>query len=206
MVGNEEKVLWAGKPDKLCFILEGIFNPMLPFALIWFLIDLFLFGFASQTRVSVTLTPALIFPLIFILIHMMPVWIYLGGAILTFRRYQHTQYIVTDKGVYISGGLFEYTCNMKPFAELSKINIHRGIIDQMLNVGDVVFSCNPLDVIRQTHSNSQTALVIADIPDYQDVFRIVKKLQTDIYSDTMYPNDLRPKENHGYRTEYKGLE
>ena len=36
MVGKDEKVLWAGRPDKLCFILEGIFNPMLPFALIWF--------------------------------------------------------------------------------------------------------------------------------------------------------------------------
>lgn len=95
---------------------------------------------------------------------------------------------------------------MKPFTELSKINIHRGIFDQMLNVGDVVFSCNPLDFIMQTNSNSQTGLVIADIHDYQEVFSIVKKLQTDIYSDTMYPNDLRPKENHGYRTEYKGLE
>ena len=28
--------------------------------------------------------------------------------------------------------------------------------------------------------------------------------QQDIYSDIMYPNDKRPKENHGYNTEYKG--
>ena len=33
----------------------------------------------------------------------------------------------------------------------------------------------------------------------------IKKLQEDIYTDTMYPNDLRPAENQGYRTKYNGL-
>ena len=33
---------------------------------------------------------------------------------------------------------------------------------------------------------------------------LVKKLQTDVYTDVMYPNDKRPKENHGYNTKYKG--
>ena len=41
--------------------------------------------------------------------------------------------------------------------------------------------------------------------NYQKVFELIKKLQTDIYADTMYPNDLRPQENRGYSTEYKGL-
>ena len=100
MVGKDEKVLWAGRPDKLCFILEGIFNPMLPFALVWFLFDsLFIMAFTSGNTIGISQSPAVIIPLIFVLIHMMPVWIYLSGAILTFRRYQHTQYIVTDKGV-----------------------------------------------------------------------------------------------------------
>ena len=31
---------------------------------------------------------------------------------------------------------------------------------------------------------------------------MVKQLQTDIYADTQYPNDLRPAENHGYQTQY----
>ena len=31
---------------------------------------------------------------------------------------------------------------------------------------------------------------------------MVKNLQTDIYADTMYPNDLRPSSNHGYNTNY----
>ena len=43
MVGKDEKILWFSKPDKKCFILESIFNPMLPFALLWLLFDSFLF-------------------------------------------------------------------------------------------------------------------------------------------------------------------
>ena len=46
---------------------------------------------------------------------------------------------------------------------------------------------------------------IADIKDYRRVFELIKNLQENIYTDTMYPNDLRPEENHGYRTKYNGL-
>ena len=207
MVGKNEKVLWQGKPNKRCFVLEGIFNPLLPFALIWFLFDsMFIVAFVSSGA-STTFS---IFPLIFLLFHLMPVWIYLGGVVFVFRRYQHTEYIVTDKGVYISEGLFSYICNMKPFTELARVNIHRGIIDQMIGVGDVVLTSNNVadlysSNVRVNGRPLDVGTTIADIKDYRKVFEIIKKLQEDIYADTMYPNDLRPKENHGYRTQYNGL-
>ena len=159
MVGSNEKILWKGKPNKRCFILEGIFNPMLPFALVWFLFDsLFIAAFIGGVATPGAPAVFSIFPLIFFLFHLMPVWIYLGGVIFVFRRYQHTEYIVTDKGVYISGGLFSYTCNMKPFAEMARVNIHRGIIAQIVGVGDIVLTCNN----------------VADIKDYREVFELIK--------------------------------
>ena len=141
---------------------------------------------------------------------MMPVWIYLGGVLFVFRSYQHTEYIVTDKGVYVSGGVFSYTCNMKPFTELARVNIHRGIIDQIIGVGDVVLTSNNVadlysSNVRVNGRPLDIGTTIADIKDYREVFEIIKKLQEDIYTDTMYPNDLRPEGNHGYRTKYKGL-
>ena len=42
------------------------------------------------------------------------------------------------------------------------------------------------------------------IANYAEVYKLVKQLQEDIYTDVMYPNDLRPKENHGYKSRYKG--
>lgn len=40
MIGKDEKILWRAKPNKKCYILEAIFNPLFPFALIWLLVDL----------------------------------------------------------------------------------------------------------------------------------------------------------------------
>ena len=35
LIGENEQIYFEGKPNKKCYILEGIFNPLLPFALIW---------------------------------------------------------------------------------------------------------------------------------------------------------------------------
>lgn len=200
MVGMNESILWRGKPDKKCFILESIFNPMLPFALIWAIIDLAVVGFTFSASGGM-----LMFILPFMLLHLMPVWIYIGGVIMSFRKHRNTQYIITDKGIYVSGGIFAYKYEMKPFTDLSHINIHRGIFDQWLGVGDVVTVCSHTGFnSNSSHSHSSNGLTICDIPDYQQVFAMIKQLQTDIYADTQFPNDLRPGENHGYQTQYRG--
>lgn len=211
MIGRNEKVLWKGKPDFKCFILESIFNPMLPFAIVWALFDsmfivAFFAGFHHGQGMPKELVNYSVVPLIgFFALHLMPVWIYLGGVIFSFLRYQHTEFAITDRGVYCSGGIFAQTFENKPFAELSHVNIHRGIIDQMLGVGDVVLTSQHDGYNTRQINSLYRGITICDIPDFQQVYKIVKQLQTDVYSDTMYPNDLRPKENHGYNTEYKGF-
>ena len=79
MVGMDETILYEGKPDKKCFIMESIFNPLLPIAIIWAFIDLGLMGFGMGSM------PFIMLP--FMLFHMMPVWIYLSGVIFSFRKY-----------------------------------------------------------------------------------------------------------------------
>lgn len=201
MVGMNESVLWRGKPDKKCFILESIFNPMLPFALIWAIIDGVVF--LGMTLSNIGDSGLFMFILPFFALHLMPVWIYIGGVLMSFRKYKNTQYIITDKGIYVSGGIFAYKYEMKPFTDLSHINIHRGIFDQWLKVGDVVTVCSHTGYNSGSNgSHSSHGLQICDIADYQKVFAMIKELQTDIYADTQYPNDLRPRENHGYQTQY----
>lgn len=209
MVGQNEKILWQSRPEKKCFILEGIFNPLLPFALLWLLIDSFFIGailYGAKKSGTEDITSFTAVFISFFAIHLMPVWLYLFGALLVFRCYRHTEYIVTDKGIYVSGGLFSYVCKMKPYTEVSHINIHRGIIDQWQGVGDVVLSSRSMGINAPYRAAQGLAsgeeITISDIPDYQKVFELIKQLQTDIYADTMYPNDLRPKENKGYHTEY----
>ena len=135
LIGKDEKILYAGKPDKRCFIFECIFNPLLPFALVWGLFDLFFIGAAFSSDKA---DEAVFFIVPFMLLHLMPVWLYLGGALLSFRRYRNTAYIVTDKAIYASGGIFGRTYKSKPFAELSHVDLHRGVFDQWFGVGDIV--------------------------------------------------------------------
>ena len=208
-VGTDERIMWEGRPNKKCFIFESIFNPLLPFAIVWGLFDLFFFKsfFAVENTVKSAGASDMglfggSFILVFLLFHLMPVWIYLGGVLMCSRRYKNTAYIVTDKAVYLSSGIISRTINRKPFAELSHVNLHRGFFDQKFGVGDIVLSS-----ITSVSTNGAVmpGITIASISEYNKVYDLVKKIQTDIYSDTMYPNDMRPKENHGYNTEYKGM-
>ena len=201
LVGKGEKILYAGKPDKKCFIFESIFNPLLPFAIVWGLFDMFFIGAAFSSDKA---DEAAFFIIPFMALHMMPVWLYLGGALLSFRRYRNTAYIVTDKGIYASGGIFARTYKSKPFAELSHVDLHRGVFDQWFGVGDIITTsaqANPATMNgRRTSTNA--GISIDSIANYAEVYKLVKQLQEDIYTDVMYPNDLRPKENHGYKSKY----
>ena len=191
MIGMDETILYEGKPDKKCFIFECILNPLLPVAIIWTVLDMSFMGFAVGGMQKIMIP--------FMLIHMMPVWIYLGGVIFSFRRYRNTYYVVTDHAVYVSSGIFTMNLQEKTFAELSRVNLHRGIFDQMFNVGDIQITTNQF-----TKKNVPAVITISSITNYTEVYQMVKKLQKDIYSDIMYPNDLRPNENHGYKTKYRG--
>lgn len=191
MIGMDETILYEGKPDKKCFIFESILNPLLPVAIIWAVLDMSFMGFAVGGMQKIMIP--------FMLIHMMPVWIYLGGVIFSFRRYKNTYYVVTDHAVYVSSGIFTMNLQEKTFAELSRVNLHRGIFDQMFNVGDIQITTNQF-----TKKNVPAVITISSITNYTEVYQMVKKLQKDIYSDIMYPNDLRPNENHGYKTKYRG--
>lgn len=196
IVGPHERILYEGKPNKTCYIFESIFNPLLIVAVIWAVIDFGIIGGAFSQMDSGMSS----FVVPFMLLHLMPVWMYLGGVIFTARKYKNTAYIVTDRAIYVSGGIFTRNINAKPFAELSYINLHRGFFDQMFNVGDIIATTN------QLNQNGKAAVIsISSISDYIEVYNLVKKLQTDIYSDVMYPNAKRPSENPGYHTKYRGL-
>lgn len=199
LVGSNEKIMWEGKPNKKCFIFESIFNPLMPFALIWAIIDFGIIGFASFGELGNGESNILLFLIPFFALHLMPVWIYLGGILMTRKRYNNTYYIVTDRSIYMSSGVFTKKVQTKPFAEMSHINLHRGIFDQMFNVGDIICTSS-----HHSTDGAVDLIKISSVSNYTEVYNIIKKLQQDIYSDIMYPNDKRPKENHGYNTEYKG--
>ena len=179
MLGNTENVLWSGRPNLKCFLLEAVFNPLLPFALLWLLFDGFFIAmlfFADNGQAVAKFPLAHWGILAFFSLHLMPVWIYLGGVLFSYLKYKHTAFLVTDKNVYISGGIFSITYTQKPYAEITYVNLHRGLVDQFLGVGDVVLS-NPQENKYMGRSRNLLApgpLAICDIPDYQEVYTLIK--------------------------------
>ena len=199
---GSEYVRWRGKPKLSCFVLECVFNPMLFFAIIWCAFDLFFYKMINKMPSAGMGSSVKSIVIIFLLIHMMPVWIYLGGVIFSFLRQRNIEYAITDRGIYFSSGVLSKTINFKPFAEISNISMHRGVIDRMTGCGDVVILCGGNGHLSTGGNPLNDRFSIQDIADYQEVFTLVRKMQTDIYSDTMYPNALRPENNPGYGTRY----
>ena len=68
--------------------------------------------------------------------------------------------------------MIKTTSYSKPFAELSHINLHRGVFDQMFNVGDIIATSNHL-----TANGKSTTINIASVSNYIEVYNMVKKLQ-----------------------------
>lgn len=192
----DETILWKGKPNKKVFIKERIFSPFLIFALVWLAIDFgIIFGiFAKEGIIN-----QMPFIIPFFIVHLLPVWIYFFAVFSAFFSWKNIEYMVTDKAVYVTQGIFSFSCVRKSFQEVTNVSVHQGMIDKRHDVGDVFV------VTGYSYKNGKqvsAGINILDIEDYMKVYKLINKTGMDIYSDTMYPNDLRPKENNGYETKY----
>ena len=118
----------------------------------------------------------------------------------SFISWKNTEYMVTDKAIYVTMGILTTNCDRKTFQEITNTSVHQGIIDKRHDVGDVFITTG----YRTTNKGAtvRCGINFMDIEDYMKVYKLINKTGRDIYSDTQYPNDLRPKENHGYNTKY----
>lgn len=142
--GPSETIVWEGKKDTRVSIFEAIFNPMLPFALIWLIFDLtiILTFLSSESNTADESSGMLNSELVvFFALHLMPVWIYIVGIITSGLKSKNTEYLITDRGIYIKTGIFTTTTEMKPFAEISHVGVRQGIFDKIFGTGDVISAC-----------------------------------------------------------------
>ena len=194
---SNETIFWKGKPNKSVYIKEQIFSPLFIFAFIWLCIDLsILIGFFAYQKITLEI----FFVIPFFIIHLLPVWLYLFKVISAFARWKNTEYMVTDQAVYCLSGVFTTNCKRKTFQEITNVSVHQGIFDKRHDVGDIFIITGVT-----TNNNGKavnTGFNILDIDEYMKVYKLITETGRDIYADTMYPNDLRPDNNPGYRTKY----
>lgn len=194
---DNETILRKGKPNKSVYIKEQIFSPFFLFALIWLFVDA---GVIITIFATSGMSLELFFIIPFFILHLAPVWIYLFNVFSAFARWKRIEYMVTDQAVYCLSGVFTTNCKRKTFQEITNVSVHQGIFDKKHDVGDIY-------IITGVTTSSNGKLTnegfnIVDIEDYIKVYKLITETGRDIFADTMYPNDLRPRSNSGYRTKY----
>ena len=191
VLSEDETILWRGKPFKKSYILSAIFK-FLPIAILWAGIDISLI-----TCMILFMELDWWFYLIlgfFFLFHLMPLWLYIGNVVTSFRRLKIEEYAFTDKRIIVKAGLLAPNIISIYYSSIISINLRIGLIEKMCKVGDIYI----------VYSNGK--ILLEDITNCYYIYSELQRIANDIKSDILYPNNYRPMENKGYKTSYKGEE
>ena len=194
MLAPGEAILWRGKPQKKGFIATKSLT-LAPFAIIWLIIDssLILNAFRGDS-------PWVLIP--FMLLHLMPVWIWLGSVITAGRRWKNAMYYVTNRRIIIQGGYFAVNENSLFFKDIRNAHVRIGLLDKLFGTGDIVFDNGMIYHTRNGNRRAQLP-AMEDLENPYDVYNRVQRVILDIQTDMEFPNAYRPAENPGYGTDYR---
>ena len=191
ILSKDEKILQRLKPNKRVLLLESIFKG-LPVVLLWVAFDTFFIVMMVVTgafKENTGLIPAVI---AFFALHLLPLWLYILNIIKTMAGAKNIEYVFTDKRIIIRSGVIGIDFKNIYYTDVQGINCRVGIFDRIFKVGDLYIKA----------LNQSAVLMNIETPYFY--LQKLQKITLDIKTDIQYPNDLRPKENHGYNTEYKG--
>lgn len=192
-----ETLIWSAKPKKSAFIINKVLT-MMPIALIWLLLDSsILVPMISSGQIN----QMLFFIIPFFALHLLPVWIWLGNVVTASKRWENTKYYVTDKRIILQTGFVDMNYQTVYYKDIKNINLRIGLIDKLLGVGDIYFDLGSYVNRNGTRTISHAFL---DIENPHEIYPRLQKIVLDIQTDIEYPNALRPDENLGYNTKYKG--
>ncbi len=186
VLGENEQVLWQGKPNKRAYIINKVLE-MMPLALLWlafdsvFIVSAFAFDMPWPARVGI---------LAFICVHLIPFWKWLSNVLTASKRHQNTHYVMTNQRILIRTGLIGIDYQSVSYKDIQRVNLKVGIIDKLLKVGDLYFESS---TVRGQN-------VFFDISEPYEVYKIAQSTVSAIQTDMQFPNAYRPTNNPGYNT------
>ena len=186
ILSKDEKILQRLKPNRKVLLLESIFKG-LPFVLLWAAFDIFFIVMMISTG-AFNENPNLLWVVIpFFGFHLLPLWIYIAKIVKTVAGAKNIEYVFTNKRIIVRSGVIGIDFKNIYYTDVEGINCKVGIFDRMIKVGDLYV---------KAHDQSAVLMNIATPYFYLEK---LQKITLDIKADLQYPNDLRPKENHGYK-------
>lgn len=186
---SDENFLWIGEPKFFPFLCTGL--PFLALGVLWFCIDYFGFIRHAGREQAGFLVP-------FFILHLTPFWLSILNMARLVLAHKNTFYTITNKRVMIRSGFWGIDFKAIDYDKITDIWVTVNPIEAMMKVGTVRFSAG--------RTNRQGKFVSDDfiaVENPYEVFKKVKSVSVDVKTDWNYPNQLRPGENPGYKTEYK---
>lgn len=192
ILDTNERVIWSDKPHLLVHLATGF--PLLIIGILWGIMDSFFFmnfmafggGFFN-------------FLSIFMLLHMMPLWLGVGNMIRLIFVYRNTYFCYTDKRVIIKTGFMGVDYKTKDFYNIGNVEVNVGPIENMVGAGTIRVD---EEYVRTGKHSRRVGNRLYGIQRPYEVFKALKEIVMDIKTDINYPNEYRPDSNKGYNTKY----
>lgn len=192
ILDNNEKIIWSDKPHLLVHLATGF--PLLIIGVIWGIMDSFFIG-----NFMVFGGGFFNFFSIFMLLHMMPLWLGLGNMVRLFFVYRNTFFCYTDKRLIIKTGFMGVDYKTKDFYNIENVEVNVGPLENMLGVGTIRID---EEYVRTGKHSRRLGHRLYGIQRPYEIFKALKETVMDIKTDINYPNDYRPETNKGYNTKY----
>jgi membrane protein YdbS with pleckstrin-like domain len=192
ILDNNERVIWSDKPHLLVHLATGF--PLFIIGIIWGIMDSFLVGNFMMFEGG----PFNFFS-IFMLLHMMPLWVGIGNMIRLIFIYRNTFFCYTDKRVIIKTGFMGVDYKTKDFYNIENVEVNVGPLENMFGVGTIRID---EEYVRTGKHSRRVGHRLYGIQRPYEVFKALKETVMDIKSDINYPNNYRPETNKGYNTKY----
>lgn len=205
---DNEKVLKRLNPDKFIYTLGSLSNPVVViFMIIWTVMMVSIFsnfiGIGEPFEAGVPgmfNSGVILFTIVPFLFMLVPIGFFIIAPIYRFIQSTKTEYIITDKRVYIISGIIGTDVKSLEYREIDKLNVNVGLLDKIRGKGTIQLTPDRnYNRGEKTYVESGERLVGIEEP--YEVYKLIKKNTLDVVTDQQYPNDLRPKSNKGYNTE-----
>lgn len=213
VLDSNERVLWDGRPRFWPFFLSG-FVPMFVFGLFWLAMLIPFFMASSFTGGVNSSVPSFVRAfsfarsLFFLPFLLVGLWLVIGAPLYKMLLFGNLFFAITNKRVIIQKGVIGRDFEYIDFDKITNADVNVGFWDRVAggSTGSIrISSAGSMTVMRNGQAISRP-YTICNVDQPYEVFKLFKKVSHDIKTDIEYPNQLRPKENPGYKSDYRSKE
>ena len=172
---DNEVLIWHGKKAKTTSVLDAITNAGVLAAMIVVLVDILILALVFL-RYGPKSVIVYLYRLVWL--HFIPVLIYIVGVVVSILRSASTDYIITNKYVYIQYGLFKRTIVANDVDDIEFVSVRKNVFDRIGRTADIsVFTQDEIEKNGRLVPEEK-CLEFENIREYEKVYDLIEKIRS----------------------------